>query len=75
MNRITIFLFTIMVLSCSYSCNEPDPIYIYGNIAGKVTEEGSNNAIEGATIEISGIEQSIKTGSNGMFKFEKVIVK
>lgn len=61
-----------MVLSCSYSCNEPDPIYIYGNIAGKVTEEGSNNAIEGATIEISGIEQSIKTGSNGMFKFEKL---
>ena len=61
-----------MVLLCSYSCNEPDPIYIYGNIAGKVTEEGSNNAIEGATIEISGIEQSIKTGSNGMFKFEKL---
>lgn len=47
-------------------------MYIYGNIAGKVTEEGSNNAIEGATIEISGIEQSVKTGSNGMFKFEKL---
>ena len=57
---------------CSYSCAEPDPVYIYGNIAGKVTEEGSNNAIEGATIEISGIEQSVKTGSNGMFKFEKL---
>ena len=57
---------------CSYSCAEPDPVYIYGNIAGKVTEEGSNNAIEGATIEISGIEQSLKTGSNGMFKFEKL---
>ncbi len=56
----------------SYSCSEPDPIYIYGNIAGKVTEEGSNDAIEGATIEISGIEQSMKTGSNGMFKFEKL---
>lgn len=57
---------------CSYSCAEPDPVYIYGNIAGMVTEEGSNNAIEGATIEISGIEQSVKTGSNGMFKFEKL---
>ena len=68
---LSIFL-TIAVLLLSYSCNETDPVYIYGNIAGKVTEEGSNNAIEGATIEISGIEQSVKTGSNGMFKFEKL---
>lgn len=63
---------SIIGFLCSYSCAEPDPVYIYGNIAGKVTEEGSNNAIEGATIEISGIEQSVKTGSNGMFKFEKL---
>ena len=56
----------------SYSCTESNPVYIYGNIAGKVTEEGSNKPIEGATIEISGIEQAVKTGSNGIFKFEKL---
>ena len=72
MKRTLSILLTIAVLLLSYSCNETDPVYIYGNIAGKVTEEGSNNAIEGATIEISGIEQSVKTGSNGMFKFEKL---
>ena len=72
MKRTLSFLLTIVVLMISYSCNETDPVYIYGNIAGKVTEEGSNNAIEGATVEISGIEQSVKTGSNGMFKFEKL---
>ena len=72
MKRTLSFLLTIVVLLISYSCNETDPVYIYGNIAGKITEEGSNNAIEGATVEISGIEQSVKTGSNGMFKFEKL---
>ncbi len=72
MKRILSALITIISLLFSYSCSEPDPVYIYGNIAGKVTEEGSNDAIEGATIEISGIEQSVKTGSNGMFKFEKL---
>lgn len=72
MKRTLSFLLTIVVLMISYSCNETDPVYIYGNIAGKVTEEGSNNAIEGATVEISGIEQSVNTGSNGMFKFEKL---
>ena len=72
MKRSLLYFVSIIGLLCSYSCAEPDPVYIYGNIAGKVTEEGSNNAIEGATIEISGIEQSVKTGSNGMFKFEKL---
>lgn len=72
MKRSLLAFIAIIGLLCSYSCTEPDPVYIYGNIAGKVTEEGSNNAIEGATIEISGIEQSVKTGSNGMFKFEKL---
>ena len=72
MKRSLLYFVSIIGFLCSYSCAEPDPVYIYGNIAGKVTEEGSNNAIEGATIEISGIEQSVKTGSNGMFKFEKL---
>lgn len=72
MKRSLLYFVSIIGFLCSYSCAEPDPVYIYGNIAGKVTEEGSNNAIEGATIEISGIEQSLKTGSNGMFKFEKL---
>ena len=72
MKRSLLYFVSIIGLLCSHSCAEPDPVYIYGNIAGKVTEEGSNNAIEGATIEISGIEQSVKTGSNGMFKFEKL---
>ena len=71
MKRSLLYFVSLIGLLCLYSCTEPDPVYIYGNIAGKVTEEGSNNAIEGATIEISGIEQSVKTGSNGMFKFEK----
>ena len=70
-SRFLIFA-TILGLLCSYSCAEPDPVYIYGNIAGRVTEEGGNNPIEGATVEISGVEQSVKTGSNGMFKFEKL---
>ena len=72
MKRSLLYFVSLIGLLCLYSCTEPDPVYIYGNIAGKVTEEGSNNAIEGATIEISGIEQSVKTGSNGMFKFEKL---
>lgn len=72
MKRSLLAIIAIIGLFNSFSCTEPEPIYIYGNIAGKVTEEGSNNAIEGATIEISGIEQSVKTGSNGMFKFEKL---
>jgi|GEM_PF-1303082 len=72
MKRSLLYFVSIIGFLCLYSCAEPDPVYIYGNIAGKVTEEGSNNAIEGATIEISGIEQSVKTGSNGMFKFEKL---
>ena len=72
MKKILLALVSIIVLLNSYSCTEPDPVYIYGNIAGKVTEEGSNKSIEGATIEISGIEQSVKTGSNGIFKFEKL---
>lgn len=70
MKRIILALVTIAGLLCS--CAEQDPVYIYGNIAGKVTEEGSNKSIEGATIEISGIEQSVKTGSNGIFKFERL---
>lgn len=65
----TFFAIFVLIISLS-SCSEADPVYIYGNIAGRVTEEGSNIAIEGATVEISGIEQSVKTGSNGMFKFE-----
>ena len=72
MKKSLLYFVSLIGLLCLYSCTEPDPVYIYGNIAGKVTEEGSNNAIEGATIEISGIEQSVKTGSNGMFKFEKL---
>ena len=72
MKNATIRVITTILFCILYSCTESDPVYIYGNIAGKVTEEGSNNAIEGATIEISGIEQSVKTGSNGMFKFEKL---
>lgn len=72
MKKTLLAFIAIIGLMCPYSCTEPAPVYIYGNIAGKVTEEGSNNAIEGAIIEISGIEQSIKTGSNGMFKFEKL---
>lgn len=55
---------------CLLSCQEQEPVYIYGNIAGKVTEEGTNLPIEGATVELSGVEQSVKTGSSGMFKFE-----
>lgn len=65
----TFFAIFVLIISLS-SCSEADPVYIYGNIAGRVTEEGSNIAIEGATVEISGVEQSVKTGSNGMFKFE-----
>lgn len=65
-------LISCIVLFCSFSCSEPDPLYIYGNIVGKVTEEGSNKAIEGVTIEINGVEQSVKTGNNGMFKIEKL---
>ena len=72
MKKVLFALVSLIALLCSYSCAEPDPVYIYGNIAGKVTEEGSNKSIEGATIEISGIEQSVKTGSNGIFKFEKL---
>ena len=72
MKKGLFILASLFVLLCSYSCTEPDPIYIYGNIAGKVTEEGSNKSIEGATIEISGIEQAVKTGSNGIFKFERL---
>ena len=72
MKRLFYKIITAIIISCTYSCAEPEPVYIYGNIAGKVSEEGSNDAIEGATIELSGIEQSIKTGSNGMFKFEKL---
>lgn len=65
----TFFAIFVLIISLS-SCSEADPVYIYGNIVGRVTEEGSNIAIEGATVEISGVEQSVKTGSNGMFKFE-----
>ena len=72
MKNILFALASIIVLMNSYSCTESNPVYIYGNIAGKVTEEGSNKPIEGATIEISGIEQAVKTGSNGIFKFEKL---
>lgn len=72
MKNILCALASIIVLMNSYSCTESNPVYIYGNIAGKVTEEGSNKPIEGATIEISGIEQAVKTGSNGIFKFEKL---
>lgn len=72
MKKVLFALVSLIALLCSYSCAEPDPVYIYGNIAGKVTEEGSNKSIEGATIEISGIEQSVKTGSNGIFKFERL---
>ena len=72
MKRILLIFISIISLLHLSSCTEDEPIYIYGNIAGKITEEGSNNAIEGATVEISGIEQSVKTGSNGMFKFEKL---
>ena len=72
MKRTLLSICAVLTLLCTYSCTEPDLVYIYGNIAGKITEEGSNNAIEGATIELSGIEQSVKTGSNGMFKFEKL---
>ena len=72
MKNIVLALFTILFLIGMYSCTESAPVYIYGNIAGKVTEEGSNKSVEGAIIEISGVEQSVKTGSNGIFKFEKL---
>ena len=72
MKKVLLALVSSIVLLYTHSCAEPDPVYIYGNIAGKVTEEGSNKSIEGATIEISGIEQSVKTGSNGIFKFERL---
>lgn len=72
MKKVVLALVTILFLIGTYSCTESTSVYIYGNIAGKITEEGSNNAIEGVIVEISGIEQSVKTGSNGMFKFEKL---
>lgn len=72
MKKIILALVTILFLIGTYSCTESTSVYIYGNIAGKVTEEGSNKSVEGAIIEISGVEQSVKTGSNGIFKFEKL---
>ena len=72
MKKILLTLISTIVLLLSSSCSEDEPIYIYGNIVGKITEESNSNAIEGATVEISGIEQSVKTGSNGMFNFEKL---
>ena len=72
MKKILLAFISAIFVLFSYSCSEDEVIYIYGNIVGKVTEEGSNKAIEGATVEINGIEQSVKTGSNGMFKFENL---
>ena len=69
MKKVLLF---IAVLFLTFSCKEEDPVYIYGNIAGKVTEEGTNLEIEGVTVELSGIEQSKKTGSNGAYIFEKI---
>lgn len=72
MKKIALALVALLFLMGTHSCTESTSVYIYGNIAGKITEEGNNNAIEGVVIEISGIEQSVKTGSNGMFKFDKL---
>lgn len=72
MKKILLVFISTMALLLSYSCTEDEPIYIYGEIEGKITEEGNVFAIEGATVEISVIEQSIKTGSNGMYYFEKL---
>lgn len=70
MKRAFPIIIAILLTGCLFSCEQDEPVYIYGNIAGKVTEEGTNLPIEGATVELSGIEQSVKTGSSGMFKFE-----
>ncbi len=70
MKRFFPILLSFFLSMCLLSCQEQEPVYIYGNIAGKVTEEGTNLPIEGATVELSGVEQSVKTGSSGMFKFE-----
>ena len=70
MRDTSIKLFMLLLAISVSSCKQEEPVYIYGNIAGKVTEEGTNLPIEGATVELNGVEQSVKTGSSGMFKFE-----
>lgn len=70
MRKLTLIIPALIIALFLGSCKEDEPVYIYGNIAGKVTEEGTNLPIEGATVELSGVEQSVKTGSSGMFKFE-----
>lgn len=70
MKRTIPIIIASLLSFCFSSCKQAEPVYIYGNIAGKVTEEGTNFPIEGATVELSGVEQSVKTGSSGMFKFE-----
>lgn len=62
----------LILVSAVLSCTEPEPVNIYGNIAGKITDESTGEAIDGVTVEISGINQTQKTGSNGSYSFEKI---
>lgn len=65
-------LASVVIISAVLSCSEPEPVNIYGNIAGKITDESTGEAIDGVTVEISGINQTQKTGSNGSYSFEKI---
>jgi uncharacterized protein (TIGR02145 family) len=56
-----------MVLMITNSCKE-DPLPTKGNIAGRITEEGSNTPIAAATIIITDAQQSYKTGEDGSYK-------
>ena len=67
-----LILTSIAIAGAMLSCSEPEPVNIYGNIAGKITDESTGEAIDGVTVEISGINQTQKTGSNGSYSFEKI---
>lgn len=60
-------LILAVILFITNSCQD-DPLPTKGDIAGRITEEGSNTPIAAATIMVTGAEQSYKTGDDGSYK-------
>jgi uncharacterized protein (TIGR02145 family) len=65
-----ILLLPILIIMST--CDEPDPVYTKGDIAGKISQEGTNIPLSGVTVSITGVEQTMKTGEDGEYIFSEL---
>ena len=66
--RFLLICFGLLAVTCS----KDDPIETKGSIYGRITENVSNEAIVAAQVSISGIQQSVSTGQDGIYQFSDI---